>query len=434
MTARYDADRQLSAWLHDIAPAREPEHLLDTVLARTARTRRRPAWRIPERWFSMSAITTRISPAPQLPWRLIALAALLTALLVAALIIAGSRRSPAPPYGLAANGSFFYSENGDLYSQAGLGGARVPIVTGATTDDSPVLSLDGTRLTFLRHLSDSATEIWVVNSDGSDQRKLDIGGTRPGWFEWAPDGRSAVVIEDAHPFQLNISSLAGPPNVYELPVSIEGPVFRPGHDSQVVFMGTAPGGERGIYLVGKDGTGLRRLELDPGFQSDPAYGTDKWAYFSQMSWSPTGDRVLYTSIEPAPDSAAGAGWRLHLATVDAAGAVTDDRLLEFDPATDDEFAPAWLPTGEGFVFENLEGTLHWLASVTLGPSGLGDPRRLQVSGNDWLGAQVSPDGLFILSRLPAAGGTAQVVLVDLATGVPERLNAGADVSWQRLPR
>src|SRR5262245_55008402 len=102
MTARYDADPRLSAWLDDVAPAREPEHLLGTVLARTARTKRRPAWRIPERWFSMSVITTRVSPAPQVPWRLIALAVMLAALLVAAALVAGGKFRPvAPPYGPA---------------------------------------------------------------------------------------------------------------------------------------------------------------------------------------------------------------------------------------------------------------------------------------------------------------------------------------------
>ena len=54
MTARDDFDRHLAAWLDDRAPMREPEPLLGQVLARTARTRRRPAWLIPERWIPMS--------------------------------------------------------------------------------------------------------------------------------------------------------------------------------------------------------------------------------------------------------------------------------------------------------------------------------------------------------------------------------------------
>ena len=106
MTARDEYDRHLSAWLAAEAPAREPEHLLGEVLARTARTRRRPAWRIPERWISMSAITSRVAPPPGVPWRAIALTALLIALIAGAVLVAGSlRHRVAPPFGPAANGA-----------------------------------------------------------------------------------------------------------------------------------------------------------------------------------------------------------------------------------------------------------------------------------------------------------------------------------------
>ena len=49
MTTHDDFDRRLTAWLEATAPAREPESLAERVLARTAATRRRPAWAILER-------------------------------------------------------------------------------------------------------------------------------------------------------------------------------------------------------------------------------------------------------------------------------------------------------------------------------------------------------------------------------------------------
>src|SRR6476619_8376897 len=98
MTARSD-DRLLSAWLHDVAPNREPEHLLGEVLARTARTRRRPAWRNPERFDLMYAISSRFAPISPVPWRLLAVAAaVVLALAAAALLASGKLRAPAPPY------------------------------------------------------------------------------------------------------------------------------------------------------------------------------------------------------------------------------------------------------------------------------------------------------------------------------------------------
>ncbi|HEU5224568.1 MAG TPA: hypothetical protein VFV29_02085, partial [Actinomycetota bacterium] len=72
MTVRDDLDRHVAAWLTADAPTSPPEHLLGEVLAQTARTRRRPAWRIPERWIQMSAITSRVATPPGMPWRIIA--------------------------------------------------------------------------------------------------------------------------------------------------------------------------------------------------------------------------------------------------------------------------------------------------------------------------------------------------------------------------
>ena len=106
MSERDAFDRRLSAWFAADAVSREPEHLLGSVLARTARTRRRPAWLIPERWIPMSAITSRTAPATRVPWRVIVpVALLIVALAVGALLVAGSqqRRLPAP-FGRAANG------------------------------------------------------------------------------------------------------------------------------------------------------------------------------------------------------------------------------------------------------------------------------------------------------------------------------------------
>ena len=433
MTARYDDDR-LSAWLHDIAPTREPEHLLGTVLARTARTRRRPAWRNPERLHPMSAITSRFAPAAPIPWRLLAAAALVLIALVAGLVLvaSGAFRGPAPAYGLAANGALVYSDGGDIYLRTSVSATPKAIVTGETKDDSPLISLDGTHFSFLRHLDDRNAEIWVARIDGSDLQKLDIAGTRPGWFEWSPDGRSAVVIEDSHPFRLTVASLGKAPVTAELDDAIDQPLFRPGHPSQIVFVGTAATGDRAVYLINADGSGLTKLQLSPGYRDNPTYSQDKWAYYKQMSWSPTGDRIIYANLEATSAAAAGPSWRLHLAVVDAMGNVTGDRKLEFDAATDDEFSPAWLPTGAGFVFENVDGDRHWLSLATIAADGTISARALGIEGSDALGAQISPDGRYLITKVPNAGAEPTVTLLDISSGTPQVLAVGQDVSWQRL--
>ena len=78
-----DADRLLTAWLDSVAPAREPEHLLGDVLERTSWTRRRPAWRIPERWIPKTTATARVSTGARVSLPAMAAGVLLLLALVA---------------------------------------------------------------------------------------------------------------------------------------------------------------------------------------------------------------------------------------------------------------------------------------------------------------------------------------------------------------
>ena len=429
MTARLNDDRLLSAWLHDIAPAREPEHLLGEVLARTARTRRRAPWRIPERWNPMSAITSRFAPTTPVPWRILAVTSALLLALVAslALLASGAFDTKAPPYGLAHNGQIYYSDGSQLFARSADG-----TVTNVASGFAPVLSPDGTRLTFLRPTT-GGNALWTANLDGSNARQLQLPGPDIGWFEWSPDGDSAVVVIDSQPNVLTIIPTdGGDPATHDIGVFIDQPVFRPTTGSQVAFLGKV-GEDRGIYLVGRDGSNLVKLDLDPGYELDENYDVDKCCYFWAMSWSPTGDRLLYTTLEPAPGSPAGAGFRNHLATIGSTGNVISDEILEFDAATDDEFVGAWTPSGDGMVFQNVEGTKHWLSYAELGPSGAGPARDLGIEANDWIGSQVSPDGTQLIVVMPAPEGTPQVVyLVELASGTRTQVDLGSDAAWQRL--
>ena len=177
---------------------------------------------------------------------------------------------------------------------------------------------------------------------------------------------------------------------------------------------------------------MTRLELDPGFESDAYYVENKAYYFEAPSWAPDGRRLAYHTLEPAPDSPAGPGFRIHVAEVDAAGGVTSDTKLEFDAAADDENVPAWLPTGDGLVFQTTEGTTHRLTRASVLPS-VGAGRDLGVQAGAWSGFAISPDGATVLAFLHEPGkDEPSVESIDLASGAitPVAL-AGTDLAWQR---
>ena len=437
MTARDDFDRHLSAWLDDRAPVREPELLLGQVLARTARTRRRPAWLIPERWIPMSSISTRLAPTSRVPWRPVALVALLiVALIVGAIVISGSRQPKLPPpFGLAANGTIAYSTNGDiLVADSPLGEPRV-IVGGATNDNGPLYSPNGTRIAFVRGTIGAAdAQLWAALADGSGARMLTDAST-VGWVEWSPQSDTLAVLRDDAPSTISLVDVdTGHVTPMETGLAyLESLIWRPADGAQLTFRARDDSGFWGIYLMDRSGGNVHRLVLDPGYESDMDYLANKDVYFQGPAWSADGTRLLYYTLEPAPGSPAGPGFRNHVATVDAAGAVTSDRVVDFDPATDDEFAGSWLGAGDDILFQTVEGTEHRLVVGSVAASH-GPGRDLGVSAQDWFSMVVSPDAKSVLVNLPAsASGPAAVESVDLASGTSTPISLpGGDLTWQRV--
>lgn len=435
MTARND-DRLLSAWLHDVAPSREPEHLLGQVLARTARTRRRPAWRSPERFDLMSAFTSRLAPASPVPWRLVAVAAALLLALVAALafIASGRFKTPAPPYGLAGNGSIVYGSKGDIFAADPTGSGARTLLAGDPEDRAPILSLDGTKLSFLRG-PDSASELWVANADGSSPRRV-AGPFKDfnGGIDWSPqgdllavttgdDGLITLVRADGSGFSAIDTGLAG----------VGDATFRPLNGAQLSFRATSTAGDLGFYLVNRDGSGQVHLALDPGFQDDPYYDENRTYYFNDLAWDGTGTHVVFHTLEPDPVSIAGPGFRIHTADIDEAGAVSNERILEFGSSDDDEYSAMFIPGTIDIIYRRLEGSTHTLmrgsTAVGAGSTDLG------ISAQDWITAALAPDGTSLLVVAPGgpSGPSQRVELLNLATLQVTQLSVSEDFSWQRVP-
>lgn len=433
MTARDEYDRHLSAWMAAEAPAREPEHLLGEVLARTARTRRRPAWRNPERWIPVSTITSRLAPAQGIPWRPIVVAGLLLiALVVGALLIAGSRRQQlAPPFGAAANGQIAYSVNGDLVAMDPKTGTTRTIVAGPDADSGPIFSGNGSMLVFVRG-EDGNRQLWAADADGSNPRKIAGPFAKyPGWAEWSPqaDVVAVEIDEDAGRIRMARADGSGETVLTTGLTAALDPIFRPTEGNQLLFRGQATDGTWGLYLMGRDGTNLTRLELDPGFKDDPDYSENSNDYFNNPTWSADGKTLLYHTLEPDPNSPAGPGFRIHKATIGPAGEVLSDDVLAFDAADDDEFEPVFLPGDDSILYQTIEGTVHKLWKVSLEPGAR--PEAFGPQSSDWMLPLQSPDGSAVLVVI---GDPATVTRVDLATNKATPVTLGGDVNWQRVAR
>ncbi|MEZ4596308.1 MAG: hypothetical protein R3C32_05360 [Chloroflexota bacterium] len=149
MIAPPDLQRRLSAFLDDEMSVAAPERLVSDALTATARTVRRPAWRIPERWIPMP-VTLRLAIVPRALIYLLILSILLAMLAAGGLVVGSLQRavSPAPPTGVARNGLIAYSDLGDIWLVDERGEQRQQLTSGPDMDFTGAWSPDGTTLAY----------------------------------------------------------------------------------------------------------------------------------------------------------------------------------------------------------------------------------------------------------------------------------------------
>ena len=152
MTTERRLERDLPRILGDLAMGPYPDYI-DDVLATTAQRRQRPAWTSLERWLPMVDIARQPVLAPRIPWRSIAVAFVIIALLLAAVaVFIGTQPRLPAPFGLARNGLIAYDAGGDIYTADPETGVATAIVSGPETDVAPRYSPDGTHIVFERKL------------------------------------------------------------------------------------------------------------------------------------------------------------------------------------------------------------------------------------------------------------------------------------------
>lgn len=415
MNANDDFTRMISGWLDEQAGRGAPDYLGE-VLARTTRTRQRPAWSSLERLLPVQT-TLRFVPVPRFAWLLVAIA--LLAALGAALLLAGSRaRELPPPFGPARNGAILYgADDNDIYRLDPVGGAATALIAGSTKDSLPRLSPDGTKFLFLRDAApDAATDgktatIMVAAADGTSVRPLTGRLDSIVDVTWSHDGtRVAVSSYVGGTSTLQLFPVAGQsqPLVIETGgTEMNFLAFRPG-DREVAFLWVKDG-VNGLYAVGVDGRGLRTIvPRDAG----------------RAVLSPDGTKIAYSV------------WDGSIGTVHVADVATGrDTIPAFDPPSGggviDEIS-GWSPDGSRLLFVRFRGSSSFHLAVA--PSSGGrvveiGPGRTTTLTDD---AQFSPDGTSVLAYY---GIDKSTWLLDPTGTIPDRMLSATiaeRAAWERL--
>lgn len=216
----------------------------------------------------MRTLTGSVPFAPRLPWRAVAMLALIALLVAAVLAIAiGTQPRLAPPFGLADNGQIAYMVDGDIFLRDTLAGEPRLIIGGDALDVYPFFALDGSKLAFVR-VDREATgtqpelaRLMVAKPDGTEARAV-FGPTTLLDAAWSPNGNELAVADTFNGgTRLSIVN-ATTGAVRELPFDGEllGRVFwRPPDGRELVFLARGNLAVPGFYALSVDGTGSRRI-------------------------------------------------------------------------------------------------------------------------------------------------------------------------------
>jgi Tol biopolymer transport system component len=308
MTGFERIETRLPDLMADLAAAKVPDYF-DDMLERASQTGQKPAWASLERWLPVD-ITAQTSTlrgrAPALR-PLVILAILALAIVVGAVLYAGSQRQDElpPPFGLARNGTLLIgTADGDIATFDPATGDTRSLISGPGREAGPLFSPDGQRFVFVRTEGGKET-LFVSNADGSNVREVGPVGAGDAWWEWAPTSDRLVVtgLDEGKPTVVTILDVdSGARTAFDLGIAASTPTWRSGHD-QLVF-GNWDSANAGHYVVNADGTGLRRIETADGTISDLSLSPDgsKLAYATWGTGTGPSERIHVIDIDSGSDT------------------------------------------------------------------------------------------------------------------------------------
>ena len=288
----------------------------------------------------MSTITTRVEGVSRFPWRTV-----------------GCRRAPRPRArrrraasssgrapsrcrrrsGRRTTAVIAYSVNGDIVAADSPDAARRARSSGGTDVRFRAAC---SRRTALGSSSSAARWTAPMPRCGPPTPTARIRGCSPRPRRSAgPSGRHETTSSRSRSTAISPSSgwfartAAGSTDIKTGLPAAENPIFRPSDGRQMTFRGQAKDGTWGLYLIGRDGSGMQRLDLDPGFRDRPLLQRERATTTStRPAWSPDGTRLMYHTLEPDPTIAGRPGLPdPHRRRVDRPAAVTADQEARVRP-------------------------------------------------------------------------------------------------------
>jgi Tol biopolymer transport system component len=158
--------------------------------------------------------------------------------------------------------------NSDVWVMNADGTNPVRVTTDPASDGTPVWSPDGQWIAFSTNRN-GPNDIWIVRPDGTDARAVTSDAVLNTYIAWSPDSqRLAHTCGQSASASICVSDIA---SVGSVTLSASAPFADSPHwgGDGLISFNRLSGGGFNIWTIRPDGTGLRRLTLDPINQGQP---------------------------------------------------------------------------------------------------------------------------------------------------------------------
>jgi metal-dependent hydrolase (beta-lactamase superfamily II)/glutamine amidotransferase-like uncharacterized protein/WD40 repeat protein len=220
----------------------------------------------------------------------------------------------------------------------------------------PEWSPDGSQIIFHKHQSDEVWSINVMDADGSNERRLTDTDTQDAAPVWSPDGSKIAFTRNEDIWVMNADG-SDARLLMDDPVAANGAEWSP-DGSQIVFESGRHGNTE-IYVMDSNGSNLQRLTNNEA--------EDWWP-----TWSPDGSQIAFMST-------LNDNWDIYIMNANGGN------LRQLTDHPGDDRGPAWSPDGTRLAFVSDRGTglLNDTEIYVMNADGT-DPQRItEKRGMEW---------------------------------------------------